>query len=295
MRAIILSVLFLFSSASAQLITVQPVRAIAQGVFQFGTGSLVNVQGLSDSGNAIFLGQLVRPDSSLDSYMFLSDDKIYYVDASSVDFQQTTGLERVLKLYEQEGGTCTAYAIDDYLQQTNFAGFTGNGKLAQTLSTEEGRTQLLVDAVNQYYLTPQHKYSIAGILNGYGKNFDFTCRSRSFNDADAAISFVQEQLTSGHPILISFNLGPDMATSPFTLVNFNAPTAEMDQRLWIPRKVGERNSGAHTVVAAAIFSVGGHPELLMLDSDWPEPRIWDVDAFIGPRTAIQEIEFVTCH
>ena len=116
--------------------------------------------------SGIFLGKLVQPDGTLDSYMFLDERThvVYYAQKSSVNFHQRN-LENILKLYDQQGNTCTGYAMNNLLHQMNLAGFEGNRKLKKILATEEGRTQLLADAINQYYLVVQHRYSIQGILN----------------------------------------------------------------------------------------------------------------------------------
>jgi hypothetical protein len=70
--------------------------------------------------------------------------------------------------------------------------------------------------------------------------------------------------------------------------------SRLDGRLWLPRKTGERNSGGHSVVAVAAFEALGKKRLLMLDSDWAEPRIWDLELALGGRTDIGAIEFHSC-
>ena len=68
----------------------------------------------------------------------------------------------------------------------------------------------------------------------------------------------------------------------------------MDTRLWIPRKIGERNGGGHAIVAAAAFTSMGRRKVLVLDSNWSEPRVWDLDKYLGQKAAISEMVFHHC-
>jgi hypothetical protein len=154
------------------------------GAFPVGIGSTVNLTGpdASLSGSSVFLGSAVRPDQTSSYLMFLNTitKKVNYIDSTYFGSSLNTSsmnskLQTVFDLFEQAGGTCTGYAMYDFLQQTNLSKLSGNGELAKTLSSEEGRTNLLVDSVNQYYLVTQHRYSINGILNGYGKQYGFKC------------------------------------------------------------------------------------------------------------------------
>jgi hypothetical protein len=62
----------------------------------------------------------------------------------------------------------------------------------------------------------------------------------------------------------------------------------------VPRKTGERSGGGHSIVAASFFMLGDRPEVIVVDSDWSEPRIWDLNDYLDARTAIQEVEFISC-
>jgi hypothetical protein len=75
---------------------------------------------------------------------------------------------------------------------------------------------------------------------------------------------------------------------------YGQKNAELDSRLWIPRKIGQRNSGGHSIIAVGSFDLNQKTYLLMLDSDWSEPRIWDMDSFLNDKTALDEVEFVSC-
>lgn len=266
-------------------------------IFNLGVGSEVTLDSSrqNQAGPAIYLGKATMPNG-VDSYqMFLHkrSEKFLFFKPSDIDMGPYR-LQSILNPYEQAGGTCTGYAIFGFLFQSHLSGFKGTGVLAKKLSDEKGRTTLLVDNVNEYYLTPQHRYSIQGILNKYGKEFGFACKTYKYETYERLKDRITGQVNSGLPVVVSFNIGPNMYKSPFELKLVN-DKASIDQRLWLPRRQGERNSGGHTVVAAAAFEFNNKTYLIMLDSDWTEPRVWDMEAFLNdPKTATNEIELTLC-
>ena len=296
--ALVLTCLMFSATESyAAAVAMSPDRVISVGAFAVGIGSTVNLKttDAKATGPAIFLGNALKPDGSSSYQMYLNkaNKKVYYIDANNFS-KDNTKLQTILDTVPQAGGTCTGYAIDNFLQQTNFSGFVGTGALAGDLSTEDGRSTLLVDAVNQYYLVPQHKNSIVGIMNGYGKNYGFKCKKVVADTFEKAKSNLLANLTKGSPVIVSFNIGPNMAKSPFGLQMFDPTKPAMDDRLWVPRKTGERNSGGHSIVAAGSFELNNKTYMVMIDSDWSEPRVWDMDAFLNDRTQLDEIEFISC-
>jgi hypothetical protein len=247
------------------------------------------------SGKSLFLGTSVHPDGSASYQMFLNtkSNKVFYVE-TSIFGKANPNFQTVLDPFPQAGGTCTGYAMYDFLMQTNLAGFRGTGELSKEVSTEDGRTTLLVEAINRYYLMMTHKYSIKGIMNGFGKKYGFTCNTLKTDSYEKAKTKILDTLNQGLPVIVSFNIGPKMVDSPFPMELYQQPNPEMDGRLWIPRKVGERNSGGHSIVASAAFTLNNKTYLVMIDSDWSEPRIWDMEAYLNQKTALDEIEFITC-
>ncbi len=274
------------------------------GLFSLAVGSEVSLMSINPlmnpslTGAAVFIGEAKHPDgqSAYELYLNKQDQKIYYIKTADIDQTLSVGLNKqsVVNPDPQVGGTCTAYAINYFLHQTNLSGFQGTGELNQKISSEKGRSSLLVSAVNEYYLTPRHRYSIAGILNKYGKTFGFNCKKTIADSYDQLREKILSQLKTGSPVMVSFNIGPNMYHSPFALEMLNGQSPTMDDRLWIPRKIGERKFGGHTVVAAASFEFNNKTYLVMIDSDWSEPRIWDMDLFLNSKTALSEIEIMTC-
>ena len=294
----LLSLFLLFSINSyAESFSFSIIKAEQVGIFSMGIGSVVELKtnDSKTSGPSVFLGSTIKPDKVASYLMFLNkaSAKVFYIDASNFS-KSNLSKQLILDPYPQAGGTCTGYAIDDFLQQTLFSGFVGNGSLLNQLATEEGRSNLLVDSINQYYLTMSHRYSIKGIMNSYGKVFGFACKSLITDSFEKAKNVILSQLKSGAPVIFSFPIGPNMAQAPFQSILLDQPNFDFDNRLWIPRKVGERNSGGHSIVAAGAFDFKNKTYLVMIDSDWSEPRIWDLDSFLNNKTAIDEVEFVFC-
>jgi hypothetical protein len=294
--AAVLFLIFSFNAYSA--IDFKIDAPVESGNYAVGIGSTLTLKSEDKklSGPAVFLGNAVKPDGDSSYQMFLLKDskKVYYVETTEFTKRFTSKFQTILDPYEQAGGTCTGYAIYDFLQQTNNAGFEGTGELSKTLSTEEGRTNLLVDSINQYYLTVQHRFSISGILNAYGKKFGFKCASFKSEDYSKIKTKILKQLKAGYPVLFSFDIGPKMVQAPFSIDMTEQKNGTLDSRLWVPRKIGERNNGGHSIVAAASFEFEEKTYLVMIDSDWSEPRIWDMDAFLNQKTDLGAVEFTSC-
>jgi hypothetical protein len=261
-----------------------------------GVGSRLMLQNEGRTTSGVFLGRLIDPKGKTDQFMILDETRatIYFAERAHLELPRTS-YQPILKPYDQVGGTCTGYAINHYLQQMYWSGHQGNGSLQEQLSTEKGRTQLLVQAINEYYLVLQHRYSLVGVMNKMSNPFGFKCKSKTFTDAFTAIQFIQKELLSGNPLVFSFSIGPNMVNAPVELIKYGSIQESLDHRLWVPRKKGQRNSGGHSIVAAGIFSFRSRPFLLMLDSDWAEPRVWDLQEYLNDQTAIDELELISCH
>lgn len=273
-------------------------ESVDVGAFKHGIGSTFNLTGVEAplKKEVLFLGNIVRSNGEDYYKMFLSKEnkKIVFVDESYFARKSKTQ-QSIIDPYIQVGSTCTGYAINGFLHQMNLAQFSGTGALKDELSTEEGRAQLLAHAINEYYMTPSRKYSIRAILNNYGKKYGFKCNLLKTSDFNEAKELVLGHLKLGLPVVVSFNIGPKMVTSPFPLSIYQKENEKVDERLWIPRRVGERNSGGHTIVAAGSFEFNNKTYLTMLDSDWNEPRVWGLeDSLNHPKTALEEVEFITC-
>ncbi len=289
--------LFSFKAATASIIIAKIEKANPVGSFSTGAGSRVNLQSdnINISGGALFLGATVSPggDETYQMYLHLASSKVLLIESNQIE-NKIQSLQKILDPFAQAGGTCSGYAMDDFLLQTHYSGFTGTGQLASDISSEDGRTSLLVELINQYYLMLNHRFSIKGILNGFGKKYGFKCSTFNGESYEAAKIKILAQLKLGLPVVFSYTIGPNMVASPFKIEMPMHKNPEVDDRLWIPRKIGERNSGGHSIVAAASFELNKKTYLIMIDSDWSEPRVWDMDSFLNSKTAGAEVEFTAC-
>lgn len=295
----ILLLLVSFQAVAERNISTSITTGIETGIYPVGIGSHVNLKSEDQTinGPAIFIGSTVFPDGSNSYQMYLSEKskKVFYISPDHFKRLNLSRQQKVLDSYEQAGGTCSAYAINNFLQQTNLTGFAGTGELEKVVKTEEGRTWLLADAINEYYLTLSHQYSLNGIMNKYGKRFGFKCKKLQTDSFEKASELLLSHVKIGSPVIVSFNIGPKMVTGPFALEVYDQKNVKLDERLWIPRRTGERNSGGHSITAVGSFESNNKTYLVMLDSDWSEPRIWDMDEFLNhKKTALDEIEFITC-
>ena len=287
---------FVLSSSAFASMDVKVTAPVAHGRSAVGVDSAVQIKmtGVRSVHAGKFLGKLVQPSGDMTKYMVLDEtDSTIYLSNKDDTTVNSTSLQTVLDQYDQIDGTCTGYAIDHFLQSMHWAGMKNYPVLKETLSTEQGRTQLLVESINNYYLATQHRFSINGILNQFGTRFGFGCQKKTFTDVVKARNYVETRMKTGLPLIVSFYIGPNMMESDLAIKDFESGTVA-DNRLWIPRKTGERNSGGHSVVAVGSFSANGKKKLLMLDSDWAEPRVWDLDSYLGDHTAIEEMEFFAC-
>ncbi len=288
-----------FQASAERNISTSVTDGIETGIYPVGIGSHVNLKTEDPklNGEAIFIGSTVLPDGSNSYQMYLNEKskKIFYIAPENFNRINSAKQQKVLDSYEQAGGTCSAYAINNFLQQTNLTGFSGTGELEKLVKTEEGRTWLLADAINEYYLTLSHQYSLKGIMNKYGKKFGFKCNKLQTDSFEKVSNLLLSHVKLGYPVIVSFNIGPKMVKGPFALEVYEQKGAKLDERLWIPRRTGERNSGGHSITAVGAFEANNKTYLVMLDSDWSEPRIWDLEEYLGhEKTALEEIEFITC-
>ena len=139
-----------FNAVAERNISTSIKNGIETGIYPVGIGSHVNLktEDQAINGPAIFIGNTVLPDGSNSYQMYLNEkaNKVFYIAPDFFSRLNSSKLQKVLDSYEQAGGTCSAYAINNFLQQTNLTGFSGTGELEKIVKSEEGRTWLLADA-----------------------------------------------------------------------------------------------------------------------------------------------------
>lgn len=291
------------SPASAQAgesgdrIQVRLEQAFPKGAAQVGIGSRITLEfpNRLRPRAGVFLGRMAHVNQSHDQLMFLDEQAARVVfTGHSQALLPRLRFQKLINPYAQVDGTCTGYALHHLLAQLSLSSDVGNGVLQKVLASEQGRTQFLVRAINDYYIAVQHRFSILGILRGYGAEFGLRCERRVFSTPAAAEDYLAKKTDQGTPVLISFLIGPDMVDSPYPLHSLVKGSKPLDPRLWLPRRIGQRDAGGHTIVAVSRFVARGRPGLVVLDSDWEEPRVWDLPEALGPRTRWQDVEFFSC-
>jgi hypothetical protein len=289
------------AAPAVQSFSVTAIQAKRIGRFDLGIGSEVLLQLPSgESIQGIFLGDLIEPKNlvpgnSIEQLMFLDPKKtrIYLVPRTETSVPGFTAIQAVLNPYPQISGTCAAYAMFHYYLQMLLSASIHAPALAKALATEEGRTQLLVSFVNRYYIERTTAKSLVPALNYIGKPYGIHCSIKSFTQKAAVLNYIRTQLGAGFPVLMAFNIGSSMVESTYEVTEFDR-RGSRDPRLWIPRKIGQTNGGGHAIVLTASFQVNRRSKVLVLDSDWAEPRIWDLEKYIGPKTDVKTLEFYSC-
>jgi hypothetical protein len=251
----------------------------------------------------LFLGRLVNRRRQSTDYLFYhyEDDLLYVIPQAKLRIRyegKTIGsrsLQPILDPIEQAGETCMAYALDHMVHQIDLNELDGTGVLRERLSTEEGRTRLLVEFVSEYYLNLRRRSNANAILNDeLHEIFDtvlkkkaaklgLKCRVLKHQDPKRLVAAIMKAMDAGSPVLLEFNTGAWMLETKTQVIDPDQRFGE-DRRLWVPRKTGELSGGGHAIVATQYFtSPGGRLKFLVQDSDWTEPRIWDVENYFIER------------
>jgi hypothetical protein len=264
--------------------------------FELGVGSRVKLVFSSQRGpvDGIFLGRVVESNGRGDEMLILDLQKTraYLIDRVNARFSGRAGrAQLILRPMDQQGQTCAAYAFTHYWQQYALAGFPRNESLSEMMASERSRTKFLEENISRYYL--DRSISVASVMKRLGVRFGAVCKTHQFASGSMAADFVYRHSKAGIPVLIDFFLGPNMVTSTYETVDFEKP-GTIDSRLWVPRRKGEGVFSGHAIVSAAAFEARGRRKLLVIDSNWDQPRIWDVDRYLSDRTAAKEIGFTVC-
>lgn len=296
MRKFTFIILIFFSLTSlAQEVSVSVTSAVKHENFNLGIGSKVTLdfQNKKNKKEYIFLGRMVDQNKKTVEFLFLDEKetRISMIDPQNiVGFRKSTA-QTIIRPIDQTAATCTAYGVFHYWNQIFVSRFKSTSELVTTMESDRKRMKLLEEIIDIYYI--QDKINITTLMNKLGKRFGFKCKNNLFTDSKKASDFLFNTALLGKPILIDFNIGPKMVSSTYELTDYETPLSP-DPRLWIPRQVGERNSSGHVIVGAAAFMSKGRKKLLVLDSNWTEPRVWDLEKYIARKAAVKEMGFHTC-
>jgi hypothetical protein len=246
-----------------------------------------------DVKEALFLGRMVDQELKDLEFLFLDQklNRIYMIDPSNLLGIKKSRTQAIISTIDQMGSTCTAYGFFHYWNQIYVSKFKALDELSVVMSSDRRRMQYLEEIIELYYL--QNRTNITTLLKRDGERFGFKCRNHKFTDTKLAADFLFEKAYDGNPVMIDFNVASDMVTSSYEVTDYETPVSR-DPRLWIPRKVGQRAASGHVIVVAGAFVTKGKQKLLVLDSNWNEPRVWDIDRYIKRKAAVKEMGFHTC-
>lgn len=297
MKLFIVLILSLFSAFTfAQDVEVKVLERLKNSIFDLGIGSRVSLDFLSknETKEAIFLGRMVTQDGKTQEFLFLDEKKtrILMIDPENLKGFRKSTAQAIVSPIEQLGNTCAAYGFFHFWGQMHEVGFKGTPLLTSTMESDRNRLQFIEEAIDIYYL--QNKINITNVMKMYGKRYGFECRNNPFTDPKKAADFIYNKASEGKPVLLDFNTGSDMVASTYEVTDYETPLRR-DPRLWVPRRVGQRMASGHVIVAAAAFTAKGRKKILVLDSNWTEPRVWDLTNYLGKKAAVKEMGFHTCN
>ncbi len=284
-------------SAFAEHVKLKILSAVKDVHYDLGIGSKVELTFLekNEKKEFMFMGKMLGHPEFGEEILFLDekDTRVLMIDAESMtNSLPNIRMQNIISPIDQTGDTCAAYALFHYWQQTDALGFKGNNVLGPVMNKDHSRMKFLEESITRYYLG--RSANLKPIMKSFGDRFGFTCKEKIFDESSKAADYVYEQVSTGRPVLMEFYLGSDMVTSRYELEDYETKS-EMDTRLWIPRKTGERNGGGHAIVAAAAFTTNERKMILVLDSNWTEPRVWDLGKYFGEKAAISEMIFHSCN
>lgn len=292
-----MKILFIFSFLlsshllSAADVNLKIINQIKHDKFLLGIGSQVQI----NNTESIFVGRMIGHEELGGEILFMNpkSGKISMVDSENLKSPiPKSKMQSLISTVDQAGETCAAYGIYHFWKQIHLMGYKGSEEFQKIFSQEKERMKLLETSIIEYYLSKT--YRIKSVLGKMGKRFAFNCRERVFDQSSKAIDFVYSIAVKGNPVVMEFNIGSEMEETENDLVDFET-NLETESWLWGPRKIGVRNKGGHVVVAAAAFTHKNQKKLMVLDSNWNEPRVWDMERFLSGKTAIKEMIFHVCN
>lgn len=288
-------VLVFSSSVFSKEVQVKVTSPIKHKHFDVAIGSKVelNFSNRELVKEGLFLGRMVDQDLRDLEFLFLDQklNRIYMIDPSNVSGIRKSRTQAIISPIDQMGSTCTAYGFFHYWDQMYVSKFKAADELSVVMNSDRKRMQYLEEIIELYYL--QNRTNITTLLKRDGERFGFKCRNNKFTNTKMAADFLFQKASEGNPIMVDFNVASDMVTSSYEVTDYETP-ASRDPRLWIPRKVGQRAASGHVIVVAGAFVTKGKQKLLVLDSNWTEPRVWDLERYIKRKAAVKEMGFHTC-
>lgn len=295
LRYLLIAVLFVCSSVAhaktlCEKFLIEASAVASYSGFGLTQGEPVKIQFGEDSNraSAVFLGRLIGLQDTSPDLLFYEQERklIHIIPIQKLSIQRRSGesisahdSSPIVRSENQEGGTCAAYSIFNCLRQLHYTGRDGNGTIAKQIETESGRQHLLVRLINEIYLKDRF---YEDVLSEVGKQYGFKFREVLYRDSLDLKKKITKSLRSGSPVMLRFDTNFEMATTPFTVLN-HADGVEAERKMWMPRTSRKKAKLGHMVFALGIVEVEGIKKILISDSNWKVPRLWDLSAFDKPE------------
>jgi hypothetical protein len=292
----ILLFLLLSCVAWGSEIKISVLTSVKNGTNEIGIGSRLKFEDvtLNQKIQTTFIGFMKNHETFGDEILLLDESSgdILMVDAESIKGHVIKKkMQSVVSPFDQSGETCAAYALFHFWRQLSVNAPSLSSSLTSTMSYESGRLKFLEESITNYYMG-RISY-LRTVMKKYAQRFGLKCKESNFKDPKKAIEFIVSKTLNAQPVLIEFNLGPDMDESKHVVRDYEI-NIQKDSRLWYPRKRGQKNTGGHAIVAVGSFEYLGQPKALVLDSNWTEARVWDLNKYLDFKTAMDEVSFHSC-
>ncbi len=244
----------------------------------------------------LFLGKMILNIDLQDEIIFLEEktDKVLYINADQVEIPETLKLQTIVTPIDQATETCGAYALYNFWNQLRASNIKDAPLLSQSYATERARRMFLEENISNYYI--ENKINLIRIMKSYSKRFGFTCKKSGFKLSGNLNKYIIDQTNASRPVIVEFWLedNADMYSSTFVHQDYESEEI-YDERLWLPARIDERRSeSGHMIVVAANFMYKNKRKLLILDSNWQQPRIWDADIALNNETAVADLVIHSC-
>ncbi len=263
-----------------------------------------------------FLGRLVKKNGISQDLMFYhpSEKRIYLLNLENLKLVDSEGrklrhsaFQPILDPVEQADEICMGHVGEHLFHQLHLNGHSSewSEKLAKQLADEEKRTLLFGSLSNAYYATPKNNSNFGLVMRKKAREFDLDCTTvemkkpptKELREAKSAqyISKIKSVLDQGYPVAVEYFIGPEMKNKPIRVVDVDRPTRS-DGRLWLPRATGERAYSGHGALIVGYFMPpNGREQFLILDSNWTEPRLFDVEDDVRQRMFSSGMLMHYCH
>jgi hypothetical protein len=253
----------------------------------FGAHVHVKPKGQEAGFDATFAGR-THSTQNKESYLFFksgSPDELHIAENDPVRLQYSNGtpipsfwIRSSPQSACQNGNTCAAYATFNALRHAQHIGLRGNGLLARKMNSEVERDAFLESIIGRLYGNNNRARNLDEAVSTYAQSFGYHSLSFSPWTHNFKETMLKE-LKNGWPVIMRFDIGMAQTPTPYRLLELSGAKNYVD-RLWIPRHASDfkRPDGiGHAVLATGTFEHNGKHYIIVVDSNWNQPRLWDAD------------------